>query len=95
MRREGLWGNGKRACWLYREARWDQTGVACSLTAVHNTLKRLRLHLKKKTPHASEQERSDVKARRVQSEILKANPTDPLLTHFRPLLGSGPEPKKS
>jgi transposase len=26
----------------------DQTGVACSLTAVHNTLKRLRLRLKKR-----------------------------------------------
>ena len=45
--------------------------------------------------YLSVQEDDLEKARQVQSEILGGVLTDPLLTHFGPLLGSRPEPKAS
>ena len=41
-----------------------RTGVACSLVAVHYTLRRLDLRFKKKSLHASEQDRPDVAGQR-------------------------------
>ena len=45
--------------------------------------------------YLSVQEDDLEKARQVQSEILGGVLTDPLLTHFGPFGGSGPEPKES
>ena len=45
--------------------------------------------------YLSVQEDDLEKARQVQSAILRTNPTDPLLTHFGPLLESRPETPNS